>query len=67
MTKIFRTTNIAGVRHGRGVQGAAGPDGGEAQGDEAGGKHLQEDCKPHSEWTNWHLTFVICPKNIWNI
>ena len=37
--------------HSGGVQGAAGSDGGEAPGDETGGKHIQEDCQPHSEWT----------------
>ena len=39
----------AGVLHCGGVQRAPGPDGGEAESDEAGGKHIQADSKPHPE------------------
>ena len=35
--------------HSGGVQGAARPHGGEAEGDEAGGEHLQADSQPHPE------------------
>ena len=44
MAKRFRNTNVAGVRHSGGVQGAVGPDGGEAESYEASGQHIQEDC-----------------------
>ena len=37
--------------HRGGVQRAAGPDGGEAESDEASGEHLQEDRQPHPGWT----------------
>ena len=45
----------AGVLHCGGVQGAARPHGGEAEGDEAGGQHLQADSQPHPERDYWHL------------
>ena len=51
LKKKFKTHYIfvaAGVLHCGGVQGAAGPDGGETEGDETGGEHLQEDRKPHT-------------------
>ena len=38
-----------GVLHCGGVQGAPRPDGGETEGDEAGGQHLQADSEPHPE------------------
>ena len=49
----------AGVLHGGGVQGVVGPDGGETEGNETGGQHLQEDRKSHSERTYRDLVPVI--------
>ena len=60
VVKVLKNTNnerfdrsklfaVSGVRHGRGVQGAVGPDGGAVESDEAGGQHLQEDRQPHPE------------------
>ena len=45
--------------HSRGVQGAAGPDGGETEGDEAGGQHIQEDRQPYPGWAYRELDVTV--------